>query len=181
VVAEALPRHSAIALARLKALYFYEYNDIARDQESKGDRIQVKIRSQRLTTCRVASDGSNVGLEFLDHSGAAVTLELPFEQAEAIVMTLPHLLARAIRHKTGDDSARYVFHLQGWSIESTKNQDCLITTLATTDGFEVCFGIPLEAGRSLAMSLLSSVDQTTEAGESLAIQPEGIADREKFN
>jgi hypothetical protein len=45
----------------------------------------------------------------------------------------------------------------------------------------VCFGIPLEAGRSLAMSLLSSVDQTTEAGESLAIQPEGIADREKFN
>jgi hypothetical protein len=71
----------------------------------------VKIRSKKLTTCRVASDGSSVGLEFLDQSGAAVTVELPLDQAEAVIMTLPHLLAQAVRRRTGTDEARYVFGL----------------------------------------------------------------------
>src|ERR1700727_1269397 len=53
----------------------------------------VKIRSEKLTTCRVAADGEEVGLEFLDTSGAAVRLEMPVEQAEALIMTLPQLLA----------------------------------------------------------------------------------------
>jgi len=141
----------------------------------------VKIRSQELTTCRVAADGSNVDLEFLDQAGAAVTVEFSLEQAEAIVMTLPHLLARAVKQRTGDDSARYVFGLHGWSIESAKDQDCLLTTLATTNGFEVCFGIPFEACRSLAMNLLSGIGETAEAVESVAIQPEAVAGGGKLN
>jgi hypothetical protein len=47
----------------------------------------VKISSSKLTTCSVANDGSKVRLEFLDQSGATVTLELPLEQAEVVVMT----------------------------------------------------------------------------------------------
>jgi hypothetical protein len=50
----------------------------------------MKIRSKELTTCQVAADGTNVGLGFLDNSGAAVTVELPLDQAEAILMTIPH-------------------------------------------------------------------------------------------
>jgi hypothetical protein len=41
----------------------------------------VKIRSEKLTTCRVAADGAEVGLEFLDVSGTAVRLEMPIERA----------------------------------------------------------------------------------------------------
>jgi hypothetical protein len=113
----------------------------------------VKIRSERLTTCRVAPDGSSIGLDFVDRSGAAVTVELPIEQAEAMVMTLPHLLACAVKRRTGNDEARYVFSLNEWSLESARNQACVIATLKTTDGFEVSFAIPFEACQSLGFSL----------------------------
>jgi hypothetical protein len=113
----------------------------------------MKISSRELTTCGVADDGSKLGLEFRDQSGRLVTVELSFEQAEAVVMTLPRLLANAVRQKTGNQDARYVFGLHGWSIEGAKNQQCLIATLKTMDGFEVCFGIPFEAGRVFGWNL----------------------------
>ncbi len=125
----------------------------------------MKILSKTLTTCRVATDGSSVGLEFLDQSGATVTVELPLDQAEAIVMTVPHLLARAVRRRTGNDEARYVFGLQEWSIEAAKDNNCLIATFKTTHGFEVCFGIPFEACRSLGRNLQHGADGAVETGE----------------
>ena len=118
----------------------------------------VKIRSQRLTTCQVNANGAEIGLEFLDVSGAAVRLEMPVEQAESLVMTLPQILALALRQKTGDEHARFVFALGEWAIESAKGQDCLIATLKTPDGFEVCFGIPFEACRSLGWNLLRAAE-----------------------
>lgn len=113
----------------------------------------VKIRSQKLTICQVAADGSNVGLEFLDHNGRAVTVEFPLDQAEAVIMTMPHLLAQAVRCQTGNEAARYVFNLEGWSIESTDDKNHLIATLTTSHGFEVCFAIPYEACQSLGWNL----------------------------
>ena len=113
----------------------------------------MKISSRKLTTCGVADDGSKVGLEFLDQSGTLVTVELPFEQAEALVMTLPRLLASAVRQKTGNQEARYVFGLHGWAIEGVQEQQCLIATLKTMDGFEVCFGIPFEVCRVFGWNL----------------------------
>jgi hypothetical protein len=118
----------------------------------------VKIRSEKLTTCRVTADGTEVALEFLDVSGADVRLEMAVEQAESLVMTLPQLLAHALRQKTGDQDARYVFGLGEWAIESAKGQACLIATLKTPDGFEVCFGIPFEACRSLGWNLLRAAE-----------------------
>jgi hypothetical protein len=120
----------------------------------KACRMPTKIRSQKLTTCHVAQDGANVSLEFIDSGGTAVTVELSIDQAEAVVMTLPHLLGHALRRQTGDEDARYVFGLRGWSIEGAENnKDCLIVTLTTTGGFEACFGLPLEACRSLGWAL----------------------------
>ncbi len=133
--------------------------------DAKGDGQAVKIRRKTLTTCRVATDGSNVELEFVDHSGATVVLELPLDQAEAVVMTLPHLLARAVKSHTGDDEARYVFGLHEWSIEGAKDKSCLIATLKTTNGFEVSFGIPFEACQSLGWNLQNGADRAVDAGE----------------
>ncbi len=141
--------------------------------------MAVKIRSETLTTCRVATDGSNVELEFLDHSGAPVVLELPLDQAEAVVMTLPHLLARAVKWRTGDDEARYVFGLHEWSLEGAKDNSCLIATLKTTNGFEVSFGIPFEACQSLGWNLQNGADRAANAGE-VAEEPVA-AGRFKFN
>jgi hypothetical protein len=118
----------------------------------------VKIRSEKLTTCSVAADGGEVALEFVDTTGAAVKLEMSVEQAESLIMTLPQLLACALQQRTGDQDARYVFGLGEWAIESAKGQDCLIATLKTPDGFEVCFGIPFEACRSLGWNLLRAAE-----------------------
>ena len=122
----------------------------------------MKISSSKLTTCSVADDGSKVHLEFLDQSGATVTLELPLEQAQVVVMTLPHLLASAVRQKTGNQDARYVFGLHEWALEGAKDQQCLIATLKTMNGFEVCFGIPFEVCRALGWDLQRGADTAIE-------------------
>jgi hypothetical protein len=49
-----------------------------------------------------------------------------------------------VRRRTGNQDARYVFGLHEWAIEGAKDQQCLIATLKTMNGFEVCFGIPFE-------------------------------------
>ena len=125
--------------------------------------MPVEIRSQKLTAFRVAVDGTNVGLEFLDHSGSAVTVELPLDQAEAVVMMIPHLLARAVKRKTGSEDARYVFSLEGWRLDGAKEQDCLIATLITSHGFEMCFAIPFEACHSLGWNLQNSASDAVKA------------------
>lgn len=123
----------------------------------------MKISSRKLTTCGVADDGSKVGLEFLDQSDTHVTVELSFEQAEAVVMTLPRLLASTVQQRTGNQEARYVFALHGWAIEGVKDQQCLIATLKTMDGFEVCFGIPFEVCRVLGWNLQRFAEGALEA------------------
>jgi hypothetical protein len=129
---------------------------------AKGIEIAMMIRVGKLTTCGVAPDGSFIELEFVDVSDAKVTVQLPIEHAGGLVMTLPELLSRAVRQNTCDQQARYVFDLGEWAIESVKDQRCLLATLKTTDGFEVCFGIPFEACRSLAQSLQHGADTDHE-------------------
>lgn len=122
----------------------------------------VTLRSGHLTTCRVAEDGTDVRLEFIDQSGQTVVVELPLDQAEIVVMTLPHMLSNAVRRKTGNSDARYVFDLGEWVIESAKERSCLIATLKTPNGFEVSFAIPPEAGRSLGWTLQQESSQALE-------------------
>ena len=136
----------------------------------------MKIRSNRLTTCGVTADGETVALELVDRSDTAVSVELPFDQAEAVAMTLPHLLTRAVRRRTGQQEARYVFALGEWLIEDTKEVNCLIVTLKTTDGFEVSFGIPFETCRTLGWSLQQEADEAIEVRElaEKAIAPDRV-------
>lgn len=126
-------------------------------------KASVTIRSTGLTSCRVAEDGVDVTLEFVDQAGQAVALKLPLDQAEAIVMTLPRLLSNAVRQRTGNDEARYVFDLGQWAIESARKHGCLIATLKTPDGFEVSFAIPPEAGRSFGWTLQREASDAIEA------------------
>ena len=116
-----------------------------------------------MTTCRVAEDGTEVGLEFVDQSGQVVIIELPLDQAEVVVMTLPHLLSKAVQRRTGNDESRYVFDLGEWAIESAREHSCLIATLKTPNGFEVSFAIPPEAGRSFGWILQREASDAIKA------------------
>lgn len=111
-----------------------------------------RIISSGLITCGAVGDGSAIRLDFLDEAARPVSVEFPFAQAQSLVMTLPGLLSRALRLHTRDDSSRFVFGLGRWSLESTDG-DCIIMTLATEDGFQVSFGIPLATCEAMARAL----------------------------
>jgi len=64
-----------------------------------------------------------------------------------------------VKQQTGDDEARYVFGLCEWAVESSADNTCLIVTLKTNGGFEVSFGIPFEACRSLGWILQDGAAQ----------------------
>lgn len=120
----------------------------------------MKICSAELTTCGILQDGQGVSLNLIDSAGNNVCLELPFYQAEAVAMTLPSLLTRAVKAFTGNASARYVFDLDRWVIEQPKEHGgLLLLTLSTPDGFHVSFGIPAEACKGLGLTLAQGPDQ----------------------
>jgi hypothetical protein len=92
---------------------------------------------------------------------------------------LPHLLSRAVKRRTGNDEARYVFHLGEWVIEGAKEHSCLIATLKAENGFEVSFAIPLEACRSFCWTLQREARDAIEARK-IAEQARA-ASRTQFN
>jgi len=123
----------------------------------------VKIGVKALTTCSVSPDGETIELNFINSAGDLARLEVPYDMAQAIAMTLPELLTQALQRITGASQARYVFPLGAWSIEASDEPSCVIATLATDDGFRVSFGIPYEAGRGLAWALKHEADSSERA------------------
>lgn len=63
-----------------------------------------------------------------------MSIEMPFSQAESLVMTIPQLLSIALKMQTGDAQARYVFSVGAWSLESAK-ENHRILSLRTPDCF----------------------------------------------
>ena len=104
----------------------------------------MKICTTELTTCGVLKGGQGVTLGLLDQNGAEVTVQLSFDHAQAMVMTLPGLLTRALQSLTGEDSSRYVFELNSWLIEQANDRTGLILTLGTPDGFKISFNLPVD-------------------------------------
>jgi hypothetical protein len=129
----------------------------------------MNICSAKLTTCGVTEDGRMLWLNLIDDKGANVSLQLPFDQTQAIAMTLPSLLTRALRALTGKATVRYAFPLDHWSVERSSDCDGLIVTLGTEGGFQVSFSIPTEACRGLGLTLtraveLNALGEETRAG-----------------
>lgn len=156
-----------------------EVRRVSAREPSAARKAAVTLRSSRLTTCRVAQDGADVRLEFIDQSGKTVAVELPLDQAEAVVMTLPRLLSRAVTQRTGNDEARYVFHLGEWAVEAAKEHSCLIATLKTENGFEVSFAMPLDACRSFGWTLQHEASDAIEARK--IAEQVAATSRTKFN
>lgn len=106
-----------------------------------------------LTVCEVDESGRLIRLGARDRAGAPVTITLSLDQAESIMMTLPHLLKKALHARTNDPHYRIVFPLGRWTVEQVEGHACLIMTLGTADGFEVSFGAPPDMSRALAAVL----------------------------
>ena len=114
----------------------------------------LRIVSKELTTCGSCDGGQSMFLNFIESSGTTVSIEMPFDQAASLAMTVPHLLSSALKLQTRNPMARYVFPVSSWSLETSENSASRIFTLQTPDGFGVSFVVPLamcdEMGESLA-------------------------------
>jgi hypothetical protein len=117
----------------------------------------------KLTTCQIAADGQAMRLHFLDGNGQPTFLELPHDQAQALVMTLPHLLTAALQIRTGNANARYVFPLEHWAFELADIENNVLLTLRTTDGFDTCFSVRPETCQQIGTALYSAADIAAEA------------------
>lgn len=125
----------------------------------------MKISTERLTTCEMGDGGKSVLLNFVDETGESVCLEVSFEHAQSIAMTLPRILSCALRSISGSPQSRFVFPLGEWTLEVPEGREGLILTLATSDGFSVSFGISAQTCRSLGWTLATGRDAGTEDAE----------------
>jgi hypothetical protein len=113
----------------------------------------MKIRSTALTDCRVIHDGHAIRIDLVDDKGKDLSLELPLEQARAIATLLPSLRDRAWQARGVNTSVRFVLPLDRWTVEASSSGTGLLLTLASSDGYEVCFDLPAEACRGLGLVL----------------------------
>jgi hypothetical protein len=121
-----------------------------------------KIVSSRLTTCEVVKDGHAVRLDLMNEAGHPVSLEMSIEQAQSLVMTLPRLVSKAVKVRTGNPHSRYAFPMAEWKLETTAGEKCLLLTLTTPDGFEVTFGIPFSKCQRLGSALTRHGEAASE-------------------
>lgn len=117
-----------------------------------------RLVSKQLTTCNVTSGGKKIRLDFVAQTGGPVSIEMPFGQAESLVMTIPQLLSMGLKMQTGDAQARYVFSVGAWSLESAKGNRRILS-VKTPDGFEVAFAMSVET----SMAMGSTLERDTEA------------------
>jgi hypothetical protein len=121
-----------------------------------------RIVSNQLTTCSVIESGKTICFDFVGQGDASVSIEMPFNQAESIVMTIPRLLSAALRMQTGDCQARYVFSLGDWSLESVEDPNYRILAVRTPDGFEVAFAISFETSKAMGSALTHASEAAPE-------------------
>jgi hypothetical protein len=115
----------------------------------------MEIRAQELTTCEVAPDGGAISLGFVDAKGGPATIRLSLNQIGALAMTLPGLIEKALRVRSGDRSLRHAYPLASWTVELSTDSVTGMMTLRTVDGFSVCFSIPRKQQSELGEALLA--------------------------
>ncbi len=67
-------------------------------------------------------------------------LDLPFDAAGSLLLTIPHILRAALRAR-GNRGARVVQPLGAWRVERAAHSGCLILTLSAPSGFDVAFSV----------------------------------------
>ncbi len=94
-----------------------------------------------MTCFETAEDGSSVRLDMADVAGRPVSLHMPLECLNRLMMTLPTMLRRAVQQRKRDPSLRIVYPLQRLRMELGGDLETRILTLETPDGFSVSFGL----------------------------------------
>jgi hypothetical protein len=116
----------------------------------------MHIELQSLTTCDVAPDGNSIVFGFTDASGVPAQMRLSLNDVGLLAALLPDLIAKALQSRYGDRTLRYAYPIASWTVEQSSDPGTGMVTLSTTDGFRVCFSMPLELQYKLGEALASA-------------------------
>ncbi len=125
------------------------------------------IEVTSLTTCEVSDDGQDVRLNLLDRNGRAVAVTLSLACVSSLIMTLPAIQTQALRAAHADPSLRVAYPAERWALERSDAAGCLLLTLSTPDGFQVCFSLHSEALADMARAASCSEAQRLEQSASV--------------
>ena len=112
----------------------------------------MKTECHAFTEGEVAKDGS-VALGFVDEAGNPVRIRLSINQVGALAMTLPGLIATALRNHHGNQKMRFAYPLASWRLEQSTDLNIGMMTLYAPDGFTVCFSMGRELQSKLGETL----------------------------
>ena len=100
----------------------------------------VSIRTESLTGCDVAADGSACRLRFLDAEGVEHSLELPKGCLQQLIQAIAMNTREAPRNLHRDRAVELVHVVRCWRVRSTTNQR-VIFSFTTPDGCSLSFDI----------------------------------------
>jgi hypothetical protein len=103
-----------------------------------------------LTRSETAEDGSSIRLDMEDVSGRLVSLHMPLECLNRLIMTLPGMVRRALQLRHRDTSLRVVYPVAQFQVELAGDFETRILSLETPDGFSASFGLTAEQCREIA-------------------------------
>lgn len=108
--------------------------------------------------CAVTPQGDRILIALPGSAGKSREIELSFDEASALAMTLPRLLKMALSRRFPDDRLRHVYGLGRYSVECASDLRHLLLTLSAAEGFEVCFAIDRDAVRPLSNDLVDGME-----------------------
>jgi hypothetical protein len=112
----------------------------------------MEMESHAFTEGEVTADGG-VALGFVDEAGNPLKVRLSINQVGALAMTLPELVATALRNHHGNQKMRFAYPLTSWRVEQSSDSNTGMVTLYAPDGFSVCFSMGRELQSKLGETL----------------------------
>lgn len=110
----------------------------------------AEFEVDQMISFETAADGSSIRLSMKDASGDPVSVRMPLEYLNQLVMTLPGMVRQAVQRQHRDPSVRVVYPLARFQVELADDLETRILTLETLDGFSVSFGLSEEQCREIA-------------------------------
>lgn len=122
------------------------------------------IEVRDLTTLKVSEDGSCFRLGIRKSDGQDAGLVFPSEALKALLMSLFRAANDAFQRQTDDPNVKLVYPIDDFELQAAVQDERLILTLRTQDGFDASFA--LQPNTLVVMASMARMHM--EASEELA-------------
>jgi hypothetical protein len=119
-----------------------------------------EIEGRELIAYDIAPDGSRFRMRFKCQDGSDCAVSFPHDCLKSLMMTLPRIMAQAMRAKYRDDMLRLVYPADTIRLEQSSDPKTVILTFVTTDKFAVSFSLSKEQMSAISKAALLPEEAT---------------------